>query len=48
MKSKKFKQLIQKPLRFHQQDIHEELDKIKQILLELSEQIKDIRNNEKS
>jgi len=48
MKSKKFKQLIQKPLRFHHQDIHEELDKIKQILLELSEQIKDIRNNEKS
>ena len=29
MKNKKLKALIQKPLRFHHQDIHEELDLIK-------------------
>jgi paraquat-inducible protein B len=34
MKKKTFNKLIQKPLRFHHQDIHEELDSIK---IELSE-----------
>ena len=29
MKKKTFNKLIQKPLRFHHQDIHEELDDIK-------------------
>lgn len=29
MKNKKLKELIQKPLRFHHQDIHEELDFLK-------------------
>jgi len=29
MKNKKLKELIQKPLRFHHQDIHEELDELK-------------------
>jgi hypothetical protein len=29
MKNKKLKELIQKPLRFHHQDIHEELDHLK-------------------
>jgi len=29
MKKKKFNELIQKPLRFHHQDIHEELDALK-------------------
>lgn len=29
MKNKKFRELIQKPLRFHHQDIHDELDEIK-------------------
>jgi len=29
MKNKKLKALIQKPLRFHHQDIHEELDLLK-------------------
>jgi len=29
VKNKKLKALIQKPLRFHHQDIHEELDDIK-------------------
>jgi len=32
MKRKKLKKLIQKPLRFHHQDIHEELDQIKEML----------------
>lgn len=32
MKEKKFKKLIQRPLRFHHQDIHEELDEIKGML----------------
>ena len=32
MKDKKLKKLIQKPLRFHHQDIHEELDEIKEML----------------
>ena len=29
MKNKKFRELIHKPLRFHHQDIHDELDEIK-------------------
>ena len=29
MKNKKLRELIQKPLRFHNQDIHDELDEIK-------------------
>lgn len=29
MRAKKMKKIIQKPLRFHHQDIHEELEKIK-------------------
>ena len=29
MKNKKLTELIQKPLRFHHQDIHDELDEIK-------------------
>jgi hypothetical protein len=32
MKKKTFDKLIQKPLRFHHQDIHEELDEIKDTL----------------
>lgn len=32
MKNKKLKKLIQKPLRFHHQDIHEELSEIKEKL----------------
>ena len=35
MKKKRIKDLIQGPLRFHHQDIHEELDNLKQILNEL-------------
>lgn len=32
MKQKKFNKLIQGPLRFHHQDIHEELNEIKSLL----------------
>jgi len=35
MKKKAFSKLIQKPLRFHHQDIHEELDSIKIELAEI-------------
>ena len=35
MKDKKLKKLIQKPLRFHHQDIHEELDSIRDILSDI-------------
>jgi hypothetical protein len=35
MKDKKLKKLIQKPLRFHHQDIHEELDSIKLSLADI-------------
>ena len=35
MKKKTFNKLIQKPLRFHHQDIHEELDAMKLQLLEI-------------
>jgi paraquat-inducible protein B len=35
MKKKTFNKLIQKPLRFHHQDIHEELDSIKIELAEI-------------
>lgn len=35
MKKKTFKELIQKPLRFHHQDIHEELEDIKTMLTEI-------------
>ena len=32
MKEKKIRKLIQKPLRFHHQDIHDELGEIKEML----------------
>jgi len=44
MKKKKFKDLIQGPLRFHHQDIHEELDNIKYILQNLTLNSLDIKN----
>lgn len=43
MKRKKLKELIQGPLRFHHQDIHEELNKIKSILSELSFQVIELK-----
>lgn len=37
MKKKIFKKLIQKPLRFHHQDIHEELEIIKGMLNDVND-----------
>ena len=42
MKKKAFSELIQKPLRFHHQDIHEELDEIKLQLLELRRLVENV------
>ena len=46
MKDKKIKKLIQKPLRFHHQDIHEELDEIKEILKDIVNKLEKMRLNE--
>lgn len=43
MKGKKLKELIQKPLRFHHQDIHEELEILKSIISDLTYQIMELR-----
>lgn len=43
MKEKKLRKLIQKPLRFHHQDIHEELDGVRDILARILINIEDIR-----
>jgi len=39
MKTKKFKDLIQKPLRFHHQDIHEEIEELKGMIRDVSSQM---------
>jgi len=44
MKKKTFSKLIQKPLRFHHQDIHEELDSIKLELLEIRRLLEDVNS----
>jgi hypothetical protein len=44
MKKKKLKDLIQGPLRFYHQDIHEELDNIKFILEQLSRETLEMKN----
>lgn len=43
MKTKKLKTLIQKPLRFHHQDIHDELDDIKEILNDVKDSLQELR-----
>jgi len=43
MKRKTFNELIQKPLRFHHQDIHEELEEIKRILNNVSYQMQELQ-----
>ena len=43
MKRKTFNELIQKPLRFHHQDINEELEEIKRILNNVSYQMQELR-----
>ena len=42
MKKKTFNKLIQKPLRFHHQDIHEELDEIKLKLLDIGRLLENV------
>jgi paraquat-inducible protein B len=44
MKKKVFNKLIQKPLRFHHQDIHEELDEIKLQLLEIRRLLENVNS----
>jgi len=43
MKEKKLRKLIQKPLRFHHQDIHKELDTIRDLFARIVINIEDIR-----
>ena len=45
MKQKKLRKLIQKPLRFHHQDIHEELDTIRDLLSRIVINIVDIKTS---
>ena len=44
MKKKTFNKLIQKPLRFHHQDIHEELDSIKIELAEIRRLLENVNS----
>ena len=44
MKKKAFSKLIQKPLRFHHQDIHEELDEMKLQLLEIRRLLENVNS----
>lgn len=44
MKKKKFNELIQKPLRFHHQDIHEELDEIKRMINDVKNQMQELQH----
>jgi len=39
MKKSKFRKLIQKPLRFHHQDIHEEIEGLTDLLLNVSNRL---------
>mgnify|MGYP003123529363 CR=1 FL=1 len=43
MKDKKIKKLIQKPLRFHHQDIHEELEDIKGMLRDVKNHMQELQ-----
>lgn len=43
MKNKKIKKLIQKPLRFHHQDIHDELNEIKEKLRDVTSTLQELR-----
>jgi len=44
MKGKRVKRWIQKPLRFHHQDIHDELEDIKRLLGYVSGQVQELRD----
>lgn len=43
MKPSKLKKIIQKPLRFHHQDIHEELDDIRNELKHINDTLQVVR-----
>ena len=45
MKRKKFNELIQKPLRFHHQDIHEELEELKGMIRDVSYQMQELQQS---
>ena len=44
MKKKAFNKLIQRPLRFHHQDIHEELDDIKRMIQDVKDQMQELQH----
>lgn len=43
MKKKKLKELIQSPLRFHHQDIHEELEELKGMIRDVSSTVQGLQ-----
>jgi hypothetical protein len=43
MKSKKLKKLIQNPIRFYHQDIHDELDEVKETLNDVKNSLQELR-----
>ena len=43
MKKSQLKKMIQKPLRFHHQDIHEELDELKNEISEIKSILQELR-----
>ena len=43
MKKKKLKEIIQGPLRFHHQDIHEELEELKGMIRDVSSQMQELQ-----
>jgi len=45
MKKKRFNELIQKPLRFHHQDIHEELEELKGMIRDVSYQMQELQQS---
>jgi len=45
---KKLKKIIQKPLRFHHQDIHEEFDILKDLLTKVLVKLDQIENDGKT
>jgi hypothetical protein len=44
MKNKKIKELIMEPLRFHHQDVHQELNELKDMVRDLNIQMQELRH----
>jgi hypothetical protein len=44
MKRKKLTELIQRPLRFHHQDIHQELQDLKRMVIDVTNQVQELRD----